>query len=150
MQPQIKFAFRALRKHLTPSLINFFGFVIGITGTLLLVAILKHDLSYDHYHAKGKELMRLSIRLNLPSGERHFASTSVISAENLVESIPEVKARIRQRVMPATITKEERIFANEAITYVDAAYFDYFKTNLLVKVLAKVVTPMTFHAVISM
>jgi len=131
MQPQIKFAFRALRRHLTPSLINFTGFVIGITGTLLLVAILKHDLSYDRYHTKGGDLMRMSIQLTLPSGERHFASTSVVSAENLVESFPEVEARIRMRVMPVTIRMGDRVFANEPVNYVDSAYYSYFRTDLI-------------------
>ncbi len=131
MHPHFKFAFRALRKHLTPSFINFTGFTIGITGALLLVAILKHDLSYDRYHQRGSELMRMSIRLDLPSGQRHFASTSVISAENLAETLPEVEARIRMRSMPATINIEERVFANEPISYVDSAYFQYFRSDLL-------------------
>ncbi|OEK04207.1 ABC transporter permease [Roseivirga misakiensis] len=131
MSPSLKHAYKSLKRYKAPTLINFFGFTIGLTGAILLLAILLHDLNFDKYHQNDRRVYRMSIGLDLPSGPRHFASTSVISGENLAESIPEVKGVIRMRTMPATLTIGESILTNEPITYVDSTFYGGFKVELV-------------------
>lgn len=131
ISPHLKFAFKSVRKHKAPSIINFLGFVIGLTGAVLLLAILQHDLKYDRYHDTAANVYRMSIRLDLPNGQRHFGSTSVISAENLAEAIPEVVDRVRFRMMTATMRLGDQVFSGEPVTLVDPAYYQAFKVDLV-------------------
>ncbi|MFY0592987.1 FtsX-like permease family protein [Roseivirga sp.] len=134
MTPSLKHAYKSLKRYKAPTLINSFGFTIGLTGAILLLAILMHDLNFDKYH-QNDNVYRMSVGLDLPSGARHFASTSVISAENLTEAIPEITGVIRMRTMPATLINDEDILTNEPITYVDSTFYNGFRVDLLQGVL---------------
>ncbi|GEM_PF-3083622 len=125
-----KHAFRSITKHRIPYLLNLIGFATGILGTFILVALLSHDWKFDTYHDNAGLIHKLSIKLNLPNGERHFASTSVITSENIEEAIPEIESTVRMRVMPATLRNADDIFTNQPINYVDSAFFHVFKVQL--------------------
>ncbi|HEY9118018.1 MAG TPA: FtsX-like permease family protein, partial [Roseivirga sp.] len=127
----LKFAFKSVKKHKVPSLINFFGFTIGLSGSLLLLAILFHDLNFDGYHKGPKEIYRLSTKLNFPNGSRHFASSSVLTHLNLSESIAEIESEIRTRYLTANLTVGDQIFTNEAMLFVDSSYYQGFRVELI-------------------
>ena len=95
------------------------------------MAILFHDLRYDAYHAKADRLYRLSTKLDLPNGARHFASSSVLTGQNLPESVPEIEAYIRTRFLQANFEIGEKVFSNEPMLFVDAAYLKGFEIELL-------------------
>lgn len=129
--PSFKFALKSVKRHRVPSLINGFGFAIGIVGAIVLFAILKHDLFFDTYHEKHDRIYRLSIALNLPNNDRYFASTSVMTAEGLVDQIPELEQFTRVRLMPATLRVGDNTFNNEPISYVDQGFYEMFTTQLV-------------------
>lgn len=95
------------------------------------MAILLHDLRYDSYHGNSGKLYRLSTKIDLPNGARHFASTSVLTGQNLPESIPEIKSYIRTRFLQANLQLGEKVFSNESMLFVDKAYYDGFKVELV-------------------
>lgn len=127
----LKHAFKSVKRHKVPSLINFIGFSIGLSGAVLLLGILLHDLNFDGYHKKGDSIYRMSVKLDLPSGKRHFGSTSVVSGNGLVEAIPEIDAVVRLRMMPVRLTIGEDIFDNEGFTFVDPSFYTTFSLGLI-------------------
>lgn len=131
LRSHLKFAIKSVRKHKIPSLINFLGFTIGLTGAVLLMAILLHDLSYDSYHANSDRLYRLSTKIDLPNGARHFASSSVLTGQYLPESVPEIEATIRTRYLQVNLEIGEKLFSSEAVLFVDKDFYSGFKVELV-------------------
>lgn len=127
----LKFAFKSVRKHKIPSFINFFGFTLGLTGAILLMSILWHDLNYDGYHSQGDRIYRLTTKIDLPNGARHFASSSAMTGNNLAASLPEVEATIRTRFLQANMEIGDKTFSNEAMLFADAAYYRAFEVKLM-------------------
>lgn len=95
------------------------------------MAILLHDLRYDAYHSNSNRLFRLSTKIDLPNGARHFASTSVLTGQNLPESVPEIEATIRTRFLQANLEIGEKLFSNEAMFFVDESYYNGFEVELV-------------------
>tara|TARA_R110000796_G_scaffold252645_2_gene390240 strand:+ start:106625 stop:108985 length:2361 start_codon:yes stop_codon:yes gene_type:complete len=131
MSTHFRFALRAVSRFKIPSLINFLGFTVGLTGAILLFSILLHDATYDGYHQQGDQIYRLSASLNLRDGKRHFASTSVISGNNLSDVIPEITDRVRLRYQSLTLTFGDKIFSNQNTAFVDSGYYSAFTTELV-------------------
>ncbi|TCL13478.1 FtsX-like permease family protein [Roseivirga ehrenbergii] len=131
MSTHFRFALRSVSRFKIPSLINFLGFAVGLTGAILLSSILLHDVSYDGYHQRGDEIYRLSTGLNMRDGNRHFASTSIMSGDNLSEVIPEITDRVRLRYQTLTLTLGDKIFSNENTAFVDSGYYTSFTTELV-------------------
>lgn len=127
----LKFAFKSVRKHKVPSFINLLGFTIGLTGSILLLSILLHDANFDGYHQSKGKLFRLTTKLNLPNGERHFASSSVLTGQSLTEVIPEVEASIRTRYLQANLELGDKIFSNEPMLFVDSGFYKGFKVDIV-------------------
>lgn len=127
----LKFAFKSVRKHKVPSFINLLGFTIGLTGSILLLSILLHDANFDGYHESDGKLFRLTTKLNLPNGERHFASSSVLTGQNLAEVIPEVETSIRIRYLQANLELDDKIFSNEPMLFVDSGFYKGFKVDVV-------------------
>jgi putative ABC transport system permease protein len=132
-----RFALRVVSKYKVPSFINFLGFTVGLTGAVLLLAILLHDARYDAYHKNSANVYRLSTRLELPNGKRHFASTSVISANNLAEAIPEITDRVRIRYHDLILTIGEEVFNDQTALFVDSGYYKAFTTEIIAGQLPK-------------
>ncbi|MEP7255489.1 MAG: ABC transporter permease [Ferruginibacter sp.] len=51
--------FKNLRKQKVFSIINILGLTVGITCCLMIFLFIKHELSYDDFHKKGKDIYRL-------------------------------------------------------------------------------------------
>lgn len=127
----LKFAFKSVRKHKVPSFINLLGFTIGLTGSILLLSILLHDANFDGYHQSKDKLFRLTTKLNLPNGERHFASSSVLTGQNLSEVIPEVETSIRTRYLQSNLELGDKVFSNEPMLFVDSGFYKGFKVDII-------------------
>ena len=54
-------AIRNLRKHFTYSIINVIGLGLGLATCLLLLTWIRHELSYDQFHAKADRIYRSSL-----------------------------------------------------------------------------------------
>ena len=56
----IKTALRNLFKHKGYSLINIAGLAIGMTGCLLILLYVQHELSYDSFNEKADRIYRVA------------------------------------------------------------------------------------------
>ena len=54
-----KIIFKNFRKQKMFSLINLLGLTVGITCCLMIFLFIKHELSYDDFHKKGKDIYRV-------------------------------------------------------------------------------------------
>ena len=53
-------AWRSLQRNKTASFINLFGLTIGIAASLLIARHVTYELSYDRFHAKGRDIYRVT------------------------------------------------------------------------------------------
>ena len=73
---------RNFRKDKSYSLINLFGFTIGISSFLLIVLFVNNELSFDKYHDNSDRIYRLCIKAMI--GETRINQT-YSSARNFNE-----------------------------------------------------------------
>lgn len=85
-----KIGFRAMRRHLTYSSINIIGLAIGLSAVILIALFIKDELSYDRFHTKGEEIIRITYRLETPSTSRRAAKLPFPIKTVLEAEYPEV------------------------------------------------------------
>src|SRR5690349_20571367 len=55
--------FRSLRKHFSYSSNNIAGLGLGLATCLLLVTWIRHEVSYDRFHAEGDRIYRATLEI---------------------------------------------------------------------------------------
>ncbi|OEK03359.1 hypothetical protein BFP97_18330 [Roseivirga sp. 4D4] len=86
----LKIGFRFMKKHGTYSAINILGLAAGLSAFLLMSFFVMDELSYDKFHKKGDQIVRLTYRLETPNATRQGAKLPFPMKQALVESYPEV------------------------------------------------------------
>ncbi len=90
-----KIGFRIMRRYLTYSIINITGLAIGLSAVILISLFLKHELTYDRFHSKGQNIVRLTYRLETPNATREGAKLPFPVKEVLQTNYPEVQTTAR-------------------------------------------------------
>ncbi len=85
-----KIGFRVMRRHLTYSSINIIGLAIGLSAVILIALFIKDELSYDRFHSKGENIIRLSYQLVTPNSTRRAAKLPFPVKDVLTSEYPEV------------------------------------------------------------
>ena len=85
-----KIAFRTLARSKGYAFINILGLAIGITGATLLLTYVKDETSFDQFHSKSDDIVRIIVVDKTGEAPRKFASNAAIFASTLVEELPEV------------------------------------------------------------
>ena len=85
-----KIAFRTLARSKSYAFINILGLAIGITGATLLLTYVKDETSFDQFHSKSDDIVRIIVVDKTGEAPRKFASNAAIFASTLVEELPEV------------------------------------------------------------
>lgn len=85
-----KIGFRVMRRHLTYSSINIIGLAIGLSAVILIALFIKDELSYDRFHTKGDQIVRLSYKLETPNSTRQAAKLPFPIKDVLISNYPEV------------------------------------------------------------
>ena len=85
-----KIGFRVMRRHLTYSSINIIGLAIGLSAVILIALFIKDEISYDRFHTKGENIVRLTYRLETPNSTRLGAKLPFPTKAVLMEEYPEV------------------------------------------------------------
>ena len=113
------------------SLINIFGFSVGLTTVILILLYVTHELSFDRFHEKSARLARV-VENQYYSGQPVFpvAVTPIPLGPNLVEEFPEIKRASRLRRTGALFESGSEKFP-EAGIYVDPSFLKMFSFPLL-------------------
>lgn len=85
-----KIGFRVMRRHLTYSSINIVGLAIGLSAVILIALFIKDELSYDRFHAKGENIVRLTYKLETPNTTRKGAKLPFPMKAVLGSDYPEI------------------------------------------------------------
>jgi len=132
----IRLAYRNLVKSGGYSLINVFGFAIGLASTLLIVLWASHELSYENFFSKNDRICQVLIRQRESESQPNSYIPYVI-APLLEEHFPEVEAITRLENFSHFETMileyrsdsagaEPRYFYEYGFNLADSAFFSIF------------------------
>jgi len=128
----LKVAFRHIRKHKGFSLINILGLTVGMTCFILMMFYVRHELSFDKFHAKYDRLYRVLRAYpedpNIPS--KYIPSTPAPLSPTMVEEFPEVVRGTRIRDVTGALKYQNKTFSEVGI-FADEFFFDIFSFDVL-------------------
>lgn len=85
-------AWRTLIRNKSYSFLNVLGLALGITCSILLFLVIKHELSFDKFHEKGDRLYRVIVNFKVEGEEHKQASIPVPVTAVLRENNPGLEA----------------------------------------------------------
>ncbi len=128
----LKIALRNIWRQKGYSFINIAGLAVGITCCIFIMLYVRHELSYDAYHADVERIFRITLRKQTESRETHYAGCSPLVTETLREHYPQVESAARvATTRPYAITYKDRIFFEAKRAYVDPEIFEVLSIPFL-------------------
>ena len=126
-------AFRHIRRQRGFNLLNLFGLVIGISCFLLIMFYVRHELSFDRYHADADRIFRVSSEhAFVYHGKNKSAITPAPMAPALREDLPEVDSAVRLAdASNVLISNGRNSFRGDTILFSEPELFDVFSYKLL-------------------
>jgi len=122
----LRMAWRQLGKGKVFSVITILGLAVGIATSLLLLSWIKHELSFDKFHHRQKDLYKVVTRYRYPGGEiSHSTQTPMPLAGYLREHIPEVENATIYWRRPWQLKRGARQFMADAIL-TEQSFLDMF------------------------
>ncbi|MDH3891354.1 MAG: ABC transporter permease [candidate division Zixibacteria bacterium] len=128
----LKVALRNIVRHKTHAVINVVGLAVGIACCLMILIWVDSELGFDEFHSKVDRLYRV-VRYTTESESSEFrAITPSPLGPALVEELPEVVAATRSGGdHPRLVKKDDRLFQDDKIAFVDPSLFTLFSLPLL-------------------
>lgn len=131
-------ATRILVRNKIFSLINILGLSIGLACALLIMTIVKHQVTYDRFHEKSDHIFCLQQKMELGTGSYTTDRSGAAVGPLLIESFPEFSSCVRisppQEMLISYIPTDtddidstsRKLFIENAIVAVDSNFFDLF------------------------
>ncbi|HEY5825293.1 MAG TPA: ABC transporter permease [Cyclobacteriaceae bacterium] len=128
-------AWRSLRKHFTYSLINVLGLSLGFATFILLSAWIRHELSYDQFHQKSKQIYRGGLEYSFGGQTSKTSVSPTALLPTMQKNFAEVENGVRvynpSAWNPFILRKDEKLFQEGKFYYADSAFFDVFSFQLI-------------------
>ena len=129
-------ALRNLRKQRSYAIINTLGLSIGLASAFFILLYVRHELTYDSYHADADKLYRIGYHLNFPNGDTEAAPYCPAGWDNyLKETYPSVGkiTSFTTTGMPTSIEHEPRntILLTEEIIWAEANLTDVLSIEVI-------------------
>ncbi len=130
----LRIAFRNLRRNLGYTAINAGGLAIGIAACFLIALYVRHELSYDDFHAKADRIYR--IVQHAERGERSLSQLihAAPLAPALERAFPEVADAVRisrRGGQTILVRRGEHAFYEDDLYFADSSLLDVFSFPLL-------------------
>ena len=126
--------FKNLKKQKAFSFINILGLTVGITCCLLIYVFIKHELSYDNFHSKGKDIYRVVREADI-DGDKTKDQVAYLSGPYALALKNDYPTLIKKavRVMPDNdlFTYKELAFNEKKVYITDSNFFEVFSFPLL-------------------
>ncbi|WP_435357069.1 ABC transporter permease [Emticicia sp. SJ17W-69] len=123
----LKIAFRNLAKNKVYSFINIGGLAVGIAVFCLISLYVIDEMSFDDYHVKSDNIVRVVHHAEWEGGQAHHAVTSAAFASALKSEFPEIKEAVRFAPEGGgIITFENKTIKAGNIIFTDKNVFDVF------------------------
>ena len=129
----LRLVLRNLRRHPFLNLIKLTGLLLAFSSMVLIALYMKHELSYDRFHAKSVRIFRFTATSPTAFSGKHFAriwEARYIPA--MAEQFPEIESYVRLSPLAGGLIqwKEQKIPMQQAF-YCDSTYLDIFTVRLL-------------------
>jgi len=123
----LKSAYRHLKKYRFYTFINITGLAIGLATSVLLFLYIRYELSYDQFHENHENIYRVISHVKRPGGKSMDVPQTLPGiAPAMVREMPEVRAACRIFKRDVTLKKDENLFADVRLMFVDSSFFDVF------------------------
>lgn len=129
----IKVAMRHLMRNKGITFINIAGLAIGMACCILIVMFVKHELSYNNFHKRGKEIYRLVYEMKHQNGVvEHASNTQFAAAPALKREISKIKESTRVfNSRGVVIASGSDIYRQENVLFADEDFFSMFSFPLI-------------------
>lgn len=128
-------ALRNLRKYFTFSLINIIGLGLGLAVSLLLIAWVRQELSYDRFLKDSNQIYRVSFDFNFGGQLVTTALSPTALLPALEDNFPDITKGVRlynpASYSPFILAKGDDLFEETKFYYADSTFFDLFSYHLL-------------------
>ena len=119
---------RSIKYHKWTSLINIFGFAVGLAAAMLLVIFISHELSYDQHWENGERIYRMYVT-NIENNNVVRYPISLRKAyTELPARVPGIESAVQiYRTRDAELKYDNQRFRNLKFFYVDSTFFKVFQ-----------------------
>ena len=128
-----KVAIRNLLRHKAYSAINILGLAVGMACCIVILLLVRHELSFDSFHNNADRIYRLNIRMNFTGTAGDAGISAGAAAPALAERYPEVVnyARIEYNAISfLAYYRGERTVIDETY-FADQSFFEIFDFELI-------------------
>jgi putative ABC transport system permease protein len=126
---------RNLRKHLSYSLINILGLGLGLATCLLLVTWIRHEVSFDRFHAGADRMYMAKLEVSSGGQAQSIPQTPNKLLAELRASYPAVETGVRvydlRSFTPFAVQYKDALFQEKRFGYADSTFFQVFTFRLL-------------------
>lgn len=124
---------RTIRKNPGYAGVNILGLTLGITAFLMIVLVVRYELSYDKFHEDTENIFRINNELQLSSGKYKYPNTTSAFGPALLSQSPEVTAytRLGGAGQQIIIEVETELFKEEDHFFADTTFLEFFNFELL-------------------
>lgn len=128
-----KVALRHLKRNKGITFINIAGLAIGMACCILIVLFIRHELSYNDFHARNKEIYRLVYDTKLQDGRvEHGTNTQLAAAPVLKRELTRIKEATRfYNAGEVVITSGGDAYRQENVFFADEDFFKMFSFPLI-------------------
>jgi putative ABC transport system permease protein len=127
----LKTAWRNLRKNKLYSAINIFGLAVGLAACLLIGVYISHELSYDTFHAKAKNIVRVTMEYQKAGTVNSIAPTGTKVGPQFKRTFPAVEEYVRTFISHNVIKTGDKVFDEPRIMFADEPFFKLFSFHLV-------------------
>ncbi|AUD03400.1 ABC transporter permease [Spirosoma pollinicola] len=106
--------------------LNAGGLAVGLTACLLMVLYVKHEFTYDSFHAKADRIVRVTVNLTTPEAPIAVASSPILLASALKRDYPDVETVARFEPVSATIKYGTDLRNEPDVYYAEQTVFSVF------------------------
>ena len=128
----LKIAWRNLCRNKVFSAINILGLSAGLTCCILIFLFIQHELSYDKFNTRAKNIYRVTSIMQGPAGETNLAVTPAPWAPLMKKDFPEIREYTRLLTDEKVVIGEPggQHFYETQMIYADSTLFNVFTINI--------------------
>ena len=126
----IKIAWRNLLAKKFISSINILGLSVGFAGCLLMYNYVKHESSYDDFHEKGEDIVRVIMDYKINGEGASGPWTSMYVSPRFQEVFPDIKSGVRLLKTERLVRYGNTVFNEKNVCFADSNFFQVFSFPL--------------------
>ncbi len=124
-----------MSKRAYSSIVNIFGFAVGLACSFLLLLWVFHEFRYDRFHDDHERIFRIGMQYQIAGSMQTAGQSMSVLGPALDEAIPELEAYVRtsSRLWSESVVCPdlERFMKELDVIYADPAFFEIFSFDLI-------------------